>query len=577
MHFFYRPSKNIICLWKVTWNACSVRADLGGCLPTCDATRFPEKTLHHIQAGAEERWSISFRKIHDTPFNPSIWPYLSCVHKGVKVLSSPIFPENIPPPSPKTPTVSNESEQDTSLFQTPDAPQTSERIDPFTAILELIDNLCDKDCKTLIIRANKRLETLEKAAYQLKEDDVSQLVQYIPNVLNEVPQPDLEKLMEDVHNDLNKLGLDESHKSGLKTQWLVKEPKEFGFLNAASISESSGIDSLRKAISAVDPTFSKLNSCLISYYPDLNTHTRLHSDDLPYLSQSSPMCNFSIGCSRKLGFFNAKLHSSPMLKSITMEDKSLLVMRPKCQKILKHSLLKDHPDSQGTGQRVCISFREVVPITAQKPGNLVDDTLENKDKQLNTTILIGSSITTRIDPKKIVGKSSNANFINCSKSGAFIKDASESIDKLYTGLLKDTSNKVVDPTTLNIKNIIFSIGTNDIRRKAQGVSSLFIPLRELFRKTKVLFPGVKVYFQSLIPMGYEYSWTPSYVITFNQLAKRCTREMNCEYIDIFDYFLTGVRGNKHPNKSLFNDLLHPSPRGSGIIARAIIGISRNCL
>ena len=107
-----------------------------------------EKTLHHIQAGAEERWSISFRKIHDTPFNPSIWPYLSCVHKGVKVFSSPIFPENIPPPSPKTPTVNNESEQDTSLFQTPDAPQTSERIDPYTAILELIDNLCDKDCKS---------------------------------------------------------------------------------------------------------------------------------------------------------------------------------------------------------------------------------------------------------------------------------------------------------------------------------------------------------------------------------------------------------------------------------------------
>ena len=132
----------------------------------------------------------------------------------------------------------------------------------------------------------------------------------------------------------------------------------------------------------------------------------------------------------------------------------------------------------------------------------------------------------------------------------------------------------MDKNNLKIKNIIFSIGTNDIRRRDNGVSCLFIPLRELFRKTKSLFPDARVHIQSLIPMGYEHPWTPSNVINFNQLARRCAQESDCGYIDIFDRFLT--RGPvKHPNRLLFNDPLHPSPKGTGIIARALMGITRN--
>ena len=149
------------------------------------------------------------------------------------------------------------------------------------------------------------------------------------------------------------------------------------------------------------------------------------------------------------------------------------------------------------------------------------------------------------------------------------------IDLLYSGQLKDLNGQLVVPADNDIRNIIFSVGTNDIRKREYGVSSLYIPLRELLRKTKMLFPNARIHIQSLIPMGYEYRWTPSNVVAFNKMAQRCARDVDCSYIDIFDSFLTRRGPVRHPNRSLFNDLLHPSPKGAGIIARAMIGIVRN--
>jgi alkylated DNA repair dioxygenase AlkB/lysophospholipase L1-like esterase len=560
-----------------------------------------ERTTHHVQSGEGERFSISFRKISNAEFDTAIWPYIPSQNQ-LPVSRSPAILEaekgSTSPPD-RTPT----EEEDNSGSRTPpqDTPSatTNSASSPISAILGMIENLTELECKSLIVRANNRLQTLEKIAYQVTEEDVSDLVKYTPNALSQMTETDSESLLALVQDDLKKLDMhktertcdqedgaeivenesaipreNKTQKQSLKTKWLVENPSDFGFLEAAKISDFPGISALREKIATSEPSFAKLNSCLISYYPNSNTKTRLHCDDLPYLSTESPICNLSLGCPRDLGFFNAKLHASPMLKSFTLEDQSLLVMKPDCQKKLKHTLLGGTDMGPTTGgQRVCISLREVVPISSQK----IEDSSAQEEDNCNkvTTVLIGSSITTRINPEKIVGKSTNSNFINCSKSGAFIRDASESIDKLYSGHLSDINNQRVDPTTLNIKNIIFSVGTNDIRRKAHGVSSLFIPLRELFRKTKLLFPGVKVYFQSLIPMGYEHAWTPKNVLDFNQLAKRCTTEMSCEYIDVFGYFLTGRGCNKHPKKSLFNDHLHPSPRGRGILARAFIGIARN--
>jgi lysophospholipase L1-like esterase len=198
-------------------------------------------------------------------------------------------------------------------------------------------------------------------------------------------------------------------------------------------------------------------------------------------------------------------------------------------------------------------------------------TSESDQSSTPTTVLIGTSITKRINPFRIVGKSATK-FHNCSTSGDMIKNASEKVDMLYAGTLLNQEGKPVGSED-NIQNIIFSEGTNDVRRKSNGVSSMFSPVKSLLAKTRLLFPRAKVYVQSLIPMGFEHSWTPRNVHEFNSILRRCVREVpNCAYIDVFDEFLDSRK--RYPLKALFHDSLHPSHKGCSVLARAFIMITR---
>ena len=186
--------------------------------------------------------------------------------------------------------------------------------------------------------------------------------------------------------------------------------------------------------------------------------------------------------------------------------------------------------------------------------------------------LLKTSITKRINPAKIVGKTSTK-FFNCSTSGDYIRNASEKIDKLYAGTLSDYQGNPVE-SDLNIQNVIISVGTNDIRKKSNGVSGLFHPYRDLLSKTRKLFPGAKIFVQAVIPMGFEYKWTARNVLDFNELQRRCVREIpNCSYIDVLDDFLD--RRRQYPVSSLFHDTIHPSSKGSAILARAFIRVARD--
>jgi alkylated DNA repair dioxygenase AlkB len=557
-----------------------------------------EKTLHHVNSGGE-RWSISFRKIENCSYNPTEWPYhASLARKTSKPTPPPTNPALVaasPRPksvqervedyvrsesssqnpggvqSPRTPTPThNQNNTQSKKNQAQLSPETFGTPPENRAenLEEIIGRLSINECKALIVKANNRITELEKAAYHMKDEEVEKYVKYVPKPLSSVPQEEYQLLIQNVREDLKLLKMDiaspeNSHRQ-LTTKWLVNDPTKFGYLNSHKFDKYKGILKLCSTISELDTSFQKLNSCLITLYPDGSKKTRLHSDKLPYISENTPICNISIGSKRKLAFFNSMLHSSQPLRTFEVEDESLLVMVPPCQDKLKHILLP----CDEAGPRVCLSFRELIPLNDNQIG------ADSSDGDLPTTVLIGSSITTRINPAKIVGKKINSNFINCSKSGAFIRDASEAVDKLYAGQLTDMNDRTVDPSS-NIKHIILSVGTNDIRKKSNGISNLYHPVKELLKKTKLLFPKAKVHFQSLIPMGYEYAWTPHNVVSFNRLARRCTRELGCDYVDIYEDFILSVGPHRHPNRKLFNDNLHPSPKGSGVIARAFIGIARN--
>ena len=535
---------------------------------------------HQVQPGEGARLSVSFRRVIKSQPNPNEWPYLTSngndssasLHENQVVAQpnalshEPLQSDNLSlPPEPiqsnSTPPSGQSNSPEPQTVTESNNPPSQPSDHDLGELMKVVDKLNKEECKKLIVLLNNKIAEAEQLQYKLKEEEVDNLVKLIEKPLDDsnlVPD-DKPEFVNKVIQELASLEISQV-KENVSTCWLLENPGATPFLTGQTFENFPGIKQLLHIVRSTDPSASDLNSCLISHYPDGKVKTRLHSDDCAFICDSAPICNFSIGETRDIAFYNSKLHSSPPLKRFTMNSQSLVIMYPGCQEKLKHVVL---PDPNVTGNRFCISFRKVVPISSVQQEEPIDPP---------ATILIGTSITKRIDPAKIVGKAT-AKFINCSTSGDFIRNASDKVDKLYAGSLTDYQNKPVEKN-LNIKNVIFSVGTNDIRRKGNGVSSLYYPLKSLLTKTRRLFPDVKIYVQSVIPMGFEFKWTPGNVLDFNNLQRRCAREIpNCSYIDVQDEFLDGRR--KYPVRSLYHDTIHPSPKGCAILARAFIRISRN--
>lgn len=505
---------------------------------------------HQVQPGKGGRMSISFRRVMRCEPNPKDWPYMHPDRASVLRAES------------ESSSRDNSPTRDRKLPPNPASKLPASQSIGLDKLTKVAKNLSKEDCKKLIVTLNNRISELEQAEFKLEEAEIDELVELIPQPLDNSDLDPVARtnLAVEVLNDLAALDIRQDI-NNVSTCWLMENPANTPFLVGKNIEESPGIKQLLDMVKSSVPEASGLNSCLISHYPNGKVKTRLHSDKSAFLCESSPICNYSFGESRDIAFYNARLHSGPLLRKFTMDSRSLLIMRPGCQDKLKHVVL---PDPSVTSHRFCISFRKIVPITsAPAPEEPV---------QPPATVLIGTSITTRINPTKIVGKTPTK-FVNCSTSGDYIRNASEKVDKLYAGTLSDYQDNPVEKD-LNIQNVIFSVGTNDIRKKSEGVSGLFYPIRELLLKTRKLFPEAKIYVQSVIPMGFEYRWTPRNVLDFNELQRRCVREIpNCCYIDVMDDFLD--RRRKYPVSALFHDKLHPSPKGCAILARAFIKVARD--
>jgi hypothetical protein len=104
----------------------------------------------------------------------------------------------------RTPT----QEEDNSGFGTP--PQdslsatTSFASSPISTILGMIENLTELECKSLIVRANNRLQTLEKlpSRSQRKVCQISSNIHLNPNALSHMTKTDSESLLARVKDDL---------------------------------------------------------------------------------------------------------------------------------------------------------------------------------------------------------------------------------------------------------------------------------------------------------------------------------------------------------------------------------------
>ncbi len=485
-------------------------------------------------------------------------------------------------------------------------------------------------CKSVLEEKIKHAKTEHKS--EVKRANISDYVQMHDNF---IPTDKVNGILfSAVQAEVESFNL--FSKSGSKTvaKWLStgNEPYSWTsssgkkFVNTASdISKCPAIFELMEKINS--ELHVKMNSCLVTCFKDGTSGIRLHCDDEEEIDQDSPICVFTIGEERKVEFLSAYQSASetPLL-SITPKEGSLYLMNPGCQGLFRHRVPSMKTSS---GVRYSLSFRRKVspepPTTTnnlklaspvkslmsklnkscrsdhiafakgspslQNVGTPQPSSMSSPHQQIQqpstkrktTTVLFGTSITSRINSNTVSSKGHP--FINVSRSGATMETISDMVQDFY-----DTN-----PASSDVEKVILSFGTNDIARERHGVynpkafseqqlcSRAHNGVRkfrqdaaDIVKKVKSLFPGVAVIIQCVLPMQNRYWYTTTNVLAFNSMLMDIARSYNCYYMDCFDRFLS--KDKQDFNKGLYYDWLHLNKWGLNLLCKSlkyIIGTNSN--
>ena len=433
------------------------------------------------------------------------------------------------------------------------------------------------------------------------DDQFNALFTYIPSILNGGQSLDVSTHLKDgsghdelnfrleLQNELDSLHLgrmvnsEETGRTKVSTKWLVNTPNSHPDLKSAlDINDYPYICKLRDAINAHEDCTGDMNGCIVNCYGENSYRIRPHSDDEPYVNQQSSISTFSMGASRQFGIFS-KSHGNPeLLKTYQLNHGSVMIMQPGSQASTKHKVLPlSHsegavdPEKCGLGTRYSFSFRSIIPPISKSD--------EVKAERINTTLIFGSSISKRLSADKLTGRSKNKLVVNLSVSGSKIKHMTEHMDNFISQNHEYfKSPEAVPIDKMNITNVIFCIGTNDILNAdtTDAIGRLYTPLEKLLRKAQVLFQ-CDVHLQSVIPIPTN-SHRDSVrlaekVRRFNRAAVDVCKATRCKYLDVFDDFLECDSFYKFYCTKRFNQNsidIHPNRVGCSILARAYIPICR---
>ncbi len=466
-------------------------------------------------------------------------------------------------------------------------------------------------CQTVLDEKIKCAKSQHKA--EVKSANINDYVELHDKF---IPLDKEEVLFAALQAEVESFGL--SSKSGSKTvaKWLSSDSEPYSWTSSTGkkfvnkpddISNCTAISELMQKINTefqVD-----MNSCLVTCFKDGTSGIRLHRDDEDEIDQESPICVFTIGEERKIEFLS--MYQSPSqqpLLSITPKEGSLYLMKPGCQGLFRHRV--PSVKNSGTGIRYSLSFRRKVPsaptVTAKlqldpsvkslfknlnkscssdpvvfargspslQTVGTVQQTHNPKTKRRSTTVLFGTSITSRIDSSNIADKGHS--FINVSKSGATMETISNMIDDFHG----------TNPAANDVEKVILSFGTNDIARerhgvyKPQGLSQQQLharackgikkfrqPAADVVKKVKTLFPRASVVIQCVLPMQNIYWYTSINVLAFNDMLLDIARSYNCYYLDCFDRFVS--RDMHDFNRGLYYDWLHPNKWGLNLLCKSL--------
>lgn len=369
-----------------------------------------------------------------------------------------------------------------------------------------------------------------------------------------------------------------SNKRKASSQWLSSnnDPYVYNDANpvheAKNITDFPGICKLMDMINADARFTGPVDSCLILKYSCESTSCSLHADDEVGLDQKKSICNYSIGTTRTLEFFD-KQNTKTAVKSVVMENNSLTHMKPGTQQLLKHMVRGSAKKVPGV--RYSISFRGLnnthgnVIADDVKPAPIIEsDPITTRRRRV--CLVAGDSYAARLDEERL-GRRGRVNVVKIAEGGSKLDKVAKQLED-YAEANKDV---IVD-------SICISVGTNDIRNCQQGVNHLRGPLKHFCKHIKSLYPDSRVYFQTLLPLPCKDNndWQTNHkVIRFNKiLFDECV--FNRFYvIDAFKSFIlprwSWSRGSPHiRNDKLFdNNDIHPSVKfGMGVLAKLYLRV-----
>ena len=428
---------------------------------------------------------------------------------------------------------------------------------------ELLDNSSLAAKKGMLNILLDRIKADESAATQ---SELGSFIDYIPDFI-----PDNDFLLPVLEAELNSML--SQYSSKVTSQWVAmdQQPYTFGHktYNASHFSEYPGLFKLLQAVIKHPSSSGDLNSCLVNRYSSHLVAGRLHADDEDNISDLSSVITVSIGAERTIDF--AKDSKSPVIKTLTLQPNSAFVMRPGCQQLLKHRLNRGQP---GSGIRFSISFRSAVVVPqCNVPVYVIPNSRTSKASSDNSAASEKSCEQGAREPLVLIAGDSLARDLKPHLLGK----KRVAVENICEGgsWINQTENKIVefsqsmDPK-YRVEKVFLSVDANDIRYcYSRGIRHLKAPLRRLIQKVYELFPGAKIYFQSLLPFFEVNPWTVSNVLGYNALLKECCYEHKAFYINVFKVFLDND-GNR--NNFLFKDSVHPRDKAVGLIARRYIDI-----
>ena len=434
------------------------------------------------------------------------------------------------------------------------------------------------------------LKTIQKSLRLLATKDLQKLLSSTQTELDNRNKGDLVELIPNYCPDNGTLqsivaeceSLDFGNNTRKATaKWLSssKEPYIYNDSNpvhpALDISSFPAVSRLMEQINADNRFTGPVDSALILKYSCESTSTSLHADDEDYLDQNKSICNFSIGSTRSLEFFD-KANSKTAVKTVVMNNNSMTHMKPGTQQSLKHMVRGSK--SKAPGVRYSISFRA---LNRQQSGcssntackdNTTPSALPMKPgipapKRI-VSLIAGDSYPARLDVLRL----SRNNRVQVE----MLADGGSKMDKVAKQL---EDYKTANPDVV-VDKICISVGTNDIRNCNNGVNHLQGPFKQFCQKVVDVFPNSKVFFQTLLPLpcSGENDWkTNSKVLRFNQIILNECIFRKFYVIDAFRSFMLPTRSRWSPhirNDSLFSGVdIHPSVnKGNAVLARLYIRV-----